>query len=218
MKSEISNLKFKQPRIYPITDESISGISHAVQVERLIAAGAEVIQLREKFADSRTFFESSVKVLEFARDRGVKIIINDRVDIALAAKADGVHLGQNDLPPEKARDILGKQAIIGFSTHSVGQAVQAMRMPIDYIAIGPIFPTDSKEKADAVVGLKGLREVRDIIRDFPLVAIGGINADNLVSVFEAGADSVAMIGAIVSDPENIDVRMRVFTELALRFC
>src|SRR5687768_11240200 len=139
-------MKFSLPKIYPITDVSISKLSHLEQVEKLIEGGAKLIQLRDKNASSKDFYEAAKKVIEFARPKKVKIIINDRVDIALVLKADGVHLGQDDLPPPHARKILGNKAIIGFSTHTLSQAVEAVNLPIDYLAIGPIFPTSSKEK------------------------------------------------------------------------
>ncbi len=201
-------LNFTFPKIYPITDVRISGISHAEQVERLIAGGSTVIQLREKHASPRDFYEVAAEAIKIAKMHDVRIIINDRVDIALALKADGVHLGQDDLPPESARSILGKNAIIGFSTHSIEQARAAMDLPVDYIALGPIFPTKTKEDPDDVVGLDNLREVRDLIGDIPLVAIGGITENDLLSVFAAGADSAAMIGSIVTEPSKIENRMR----------
>ncbi len=207
-------LNFKLPRIYPITNARISGVSHAEQVEKLIAGGAELIQLREKNASPRDFYEAADRAINIARPLGVKIIINDRVDIALALKADGVHLGQDDMPPERARSILGDNAIIGFSTHSIEQARSAMSLPVDYIAFGPIFRTQTKENPDEVVGLKGLRDVRNAIGSLPLVAIGGINESNLQSVFETRADSAAMIGAILFDPAKIEHRMREFTRLS----
>ncbi len=129
------------------------------------------------------------------------MIINDRVDIALALGAPGVHLGQDDLPPEAARKLLGDEAIIGYSTHNVAQAIAAANLPIDYIAIGPIFETGTKKNPDPVVGLDGLRAVRDAIGDRALVAIGGITVENAPSVIEAGANSVAVISALLSgDP------------------
>lgn len=195
------------PRIYPITDVRLSGLSHAEQVERLIAGGASLIQLREKHASPRDFYEAASEAINIARPHGVKIIINDRVDIAFVLKADGVHLGQDDLPPDKARKILGHDAIIGFSTHSVEQAHAASQLPIDYVAFGPVFPTKTKDDPDEIVGLDGLRNARKIVRDIPLIAIGGINDSNLSSVFEAGADSVAMIGAIISDATRIETKM-----------
>lgn len=203
-------MKLQLPHIYPITDARLSGISHAEQVEKLIAGGATLIQLREKDASPSDFFPAASIAIQVARTHGVKIIVNDRVDVALAVAADGVHLGQDDLPPEQARAILGESAIIGFSTHTIEQAVRAIKLPVDYIAIGPAFETNTKLDPDAVIGLEGLREVRNAIGDFPLVAIGGINGANLLSVFAAGADSVAMISAIVSEATEIELRMKYF--------
>lgn len=200
-------MNWKLPKIYAITDTGISGLSHLAQVERLVRGGARLIQLREKYATSRNFYDEAEKVIKFARDRTLKIIINDRVDIALALKADGVHLGQDDLPPEYARSILGPEAIIGFSTHSLAQAQAAIKLQIDYIAIGPIFETSTKENPDAIVGLEGLREVRNLIGSFPAVAIGGITEDNLKAVFDAGADSAALIGGILCNPAKIDSQL-----------
>ena len=201
-------MSYKLPRIYPITDTHISGLTHAEQVERLIAGGARLIQLRDKTATPREFFADADRALEIARRHDVKIIINDRADIALALRADGVHLGQEDLPPAEARRMLGVGAIIGYSTHSIEQVREAVSLPIDYLAIGPIFPTSSKLRADPVIGLDSLREIRLIIGDLPLVAIGGVNRATLESVFDAGADSVAIIGDILSAPTEIEVRMR----------
>lgn len=195
------------PRIYPITDTQISGLSHREQAERLIAGGAKLIQLRDKQANPRDFYDAAKETLKFARRHGVPVIINDRVDIALALGADGVHLGQDDMPPEQTRAILGKGAIIGFSTHSTEQAAAAAGLPIDYIAIGPIFPTRTRADPDVVVGLDGLRAVRAAVGDVPLVAIGGIDSDNVRSVFDAGADSAAMIAGLLSDHDTIESRM-----------
>ena len=198
------------PKIYPITDARISRISHAEQVERLIDGGADFIQLREKYHAPMDFYEAAKAALEIVRRRNVKIIINDRVDIALALEADGVHLGQDDLPPAQARKILGEKAIIGFSTHNLEQVAEAVRMPIDYLAIGPIYATTTKENPDAVVGIEGLKRVREIIGAFPLVAIGGINFENYLEVLEAGADSVAVISSLVAEPNKIAEKMRNF--------
>src|SRR6185295_4846071 len=125
-----------------------------------------------------------------AQQSGVQLIINDRVDIALAVGAAGVHLGQDDLSPEAARKLLGPQAIIGYSTHNLEQAITAIQQPIDYLAIGPIFATTTKIDTAPVLRLEGLRAVRQAIGDFSLVAIGGINATNARDVIDAGADSV----------------------------
>jgi len=205
-------VKLKLPKIYPITNVASSGISHAEQVAKLIAGGASLIQLREKHASPREFYDDAGSAIQLARKNGVQIIINDRVDIALALKADGVHLGQDDMPPVKARDMLGPQAIIGFSTHSVEQALAALVLPIDYVAIGPIFETRTKEDPDDVIGLEGFSTVRKVIGDFPLVAIGGITLETIRDVPNAGADSAAVIGAIISDAGKIESRMLQFIE------
>jgi thiamine-phosphate pyrophosphorylase len=207
-------LNLELPKIYPITDARLTKLSHAAQVEILIDGGATLIQLREKRASPKDFYEDARAALEIARAASVKIIINDRVDIALALKADGVHLGQDDLPPEYARKILGEKAIIGFSTHSVAQAVEALKFPVDYLAIGPIFATQTKENPDEVVGIEGVEKVREAIGNFPLVAIGGVNSENFGKVLRAGADSVAVIGDLLFEPDKIAEKLRNFIELS----
>lgn len=206
-------MPFIVPKIYPITDVRVSGLSHREQVERLIEGGAELIQLREKQLSARDFYEAASEAVDVASQYNVQIIINDRVDIALALKT-GVHLGQNDLPPSQARRILGPDAIIGYSTHSVEQALHGVTLPIDYIAIGPIFSTQTKADTDPVVGLDGLKQVKAAIGERPLVAIGGIDESNLSLVFDAGADSAAVINAVLSSPGEISKKMRRLTSVA----
>jgi thiamine-phosphate pyrophosphorylase len=199
-------LRLNLPKLYPITDARLSGLTHAEQVRRFGAGSATFLQLREKHLSPREFYREAEEALRAARSLGVRLIINDRVDIALALSADGVHLGQDDLPPAAAREILGEQAIIGFSTHNPEQASVAASLPVDYLAIGPIFPTLSKEKPDPVVGLEGLRRVREITGNIPLVAIGGIRPENIEEVFAAGADSVAVINLLLNKPAEIERR------------
>ena len=191
------------PRIYAITDTRISGISHEEQVVRLVDGGIRLIQLRDKHASARSFYESALAAISIARRHDVGIIINDRVDIALAAKADGVHLGQDDLSPEYARKILGASAIIGYSTHSLEQAKAASRLPIDYLAIGPVFSTNTKDNPDPLVALETVAEIKRAGGAVPLVAIGGIGPENIEGVFRAGADSVALVAGLVSDADQI---------------
>lgn len=183
-------------RFYPLTDHYLSQLSHAEQVSYLAKEGARVVQLREKLLPPAEFYLEAAAAMRVARELGVKIIINDRVDIALALAADGVHLGQDDLPPDAARSILGANAIIGFSTHSVEQAALALKMPVDYIAIGPIFATSTKEKRESPLGLLELHRVRQVVEEVPLVAIGGITAENSKAVIESGADAIAVISDI----------------------
>jgi thiamine-phosphate pyrophosphorylase len=191
------------PPIYPITDSKLSPLSIADQVAEMAAAGARLIQIRAKSTATGKFLSDTIEALAAARRFGAKLIVNDRVDIAIAAGADGVHLGQDDLPPKTARELLGKAAIIGFSTHTVAQAVEAMSEPIDYIAIGPVFSTTTKADHDPVIGLDVVRSVRQVIGDFPLVAIGGITPENARSVIDSGANSVAVIGAIHAKDSSI---------------
>ena len=199
------------PRVYPITDTQISGLSHADQVRLLADGGATFVQLREKNLPALNFYREAKAATEIS---GVQIIINDRADVALAVKAVGVHLGQDDLPPEAARTLLGDEAIIGYSTHNIVQAQAAASLPVDYIAIGPIFRTTTKANADPEVGLNGLRAVRKAIGDIPLVAIGGITPENAPAVIEAGADSVAVISGLLSGGRAaISAQFRALTEL-----
>ena len=183
-------------QLYPITDRHLSGLSHVEQVAQLSDCGTTLIQLREKIDPPSQFYADAEIALRVARERGVKIIINDRVDIALALDADGVHLGQEDLPPEAARRILGDKAIIGFSTHNIEQVRLASQMSIDYVAIGPIFATATKPSSNPAVGLEGLENIRRAVGDLPLVAIGGITSENFKMVLQAGADAVSVISDI----------------------
>jgi thiamine-phosphate pyrophosphorylase len=192
--------------LYPLTDRVLSGLSHAEQVSCLSEGGATLIQLREKTFSSLDFFSEAAEALRVARERRVKIIINDRVDIALALKADGVHLGQDDLPPAVARELLGPKVVLGFSTHNLKQSLVAMQLPIDYIAIGPIFSTTTKQRPEPTVGLDDLREIRQAVGTLPVVAIGGITSENGQDVLDAGADAVAIVSDIWTGSESAAAR------------
>ncbi|MFZ0749510.1 MAG: thiamine phosphate synthase, partial [Pyrinomonadaceae bacterium] len=149
-----------------------------------------------------------------AGDNRVTLIINDRVDIAMAISARGVHLGQDDMPAEAARRLVRDDTLIGFSTHTQQQMESAVRLPIDYVAFGPVFTTSTKPDHDPIVGLEQLRAVRNIAAELPLVAIGGITAANVQAVLEAGADSVAVISSVIGAPSMIEQNMRRMLELA----
>ena len=202
------------PRIYPITNVELSGISHTGQVRSLVEAGCRFVQIREKSRSGREIFNAVTESVAIANEAGVHVIVNDRVDVAIAARAHGIHLGQDDLPPQEARRLLGDEAIIGYSTHSVEQAIDAVNLPIDYIAIGPIFATATKDRPDPIVGLENLRKVREAIGEFPLVAIGGINISNLRDVLTAGADSAAVIRGIFTQGKSAGDRFREFEQAA----
>lgn len=200
------------PKIYPITDAEISGLSHTEQVRRLIAGGATLIQLREKQKAAGDWFPDALEAAKLCREAGVLCIVNDRVDIAIGVGADGVHLGQDDMPVADARRLLGQDKIIGLSTHSIGQLEAALREPVDYLAIGPIFDTSTKSDPDPAIGIEMLSKAAKTSGMMPLVAIGGIKADNLASIISAGAASAAIIGALLSDPAKISKRFREYSQ------
>jgi thiamine-phosphate pyrophosphorylase len=191
----------------------LSGLTHAEQARRLIAGGARIVQLRDKHSSTREFYDSALAVVAEAKHHQVPVIINDRVDIALLTGAAGVHLGQTDMDSVAARRILGDAAVIGFSTHTLSQAKAASSLPIDYIAVGPVFPTSTKEEPDDVVGLEELTAIREVAGDLPIVAIGGIGPQNIGSVLSAGADTAAVISVLLSDPANIESRFQQLVEL-----
>jgi thiamine-phosphate pyrophosphorylase len=196
---------FSIPRLYAIVDPARAGGRLPAMVAReLLSAGVRLIQFRDKHASSRQLYETCAELKELFRDSGCRLIVNDRADVARATDADGVHLGQDDLPVEMARRVLAPDRLIGCSTHSVGQVVEADRTTADYIAFGPIFPTASKANPDPVVGLEGLQEARRATGK-PLVAIGGITMRNAHEVLVAGADSVAVLGDLMNAP---DIRER----------
>jgi thiamine-phosphate pyrophosphorylase len=211
------------PPLYPIIDFSCFAakpdpiMAIVCYAEELIAAGATLIQLRDKSLASpanqpgqsnqenptRRFLSGARELRRVTPDKAT-LIINDRVDLCLAADADGVHLGQDDLSPSAARKIFdqvkdGKTRLIGYSTHNLAQVIAADSLPIDYIAIGPVFATGSKANPDPVVGLDGVRQARQATRK-PLVAIGGITRQNCSQVKAAGADAVAVISDLLESP------------------
>jgi thiamine-phosphate pyrophosphorylase len=198
-------MTFSIPRLYAIIDPvRLSTLSPFEVTKILLQAGVRLIQYRDKQASSRQLFETSAQMADRVRAAGGTFIVNDRADVALLARADGVHLGQEDLPVEWARRVLemhdspGRQRprLVGCSTHNLAQVKESDRTSADYIAFGPIFETRSKANAETVVGLDGLKEARKATRK-PLVAIGGITLESAIAVIEAGADSVATIGDLM---------------------
>ena len=185
----------KLPAFYPILDaDRVSAIPAA---EALLDAGARILQFRHKSFFSRSAFQDASRIAELCRSAGALFVVNDRADIAMLLNA-GLHLGQDDLAPADARRILPAGTIIGFSTHNEDQLRAADLEPVDYLAIGPIFATGSKQNPDPVVGLDRLRALRTLTSK-PLVAIGGITRELAPQVFEAGADSVAILGDLLPD-------------------
>ena len=187
--------------LYVITDQVISGGRSHVQVAaQAVLGGADVIQLRDKRMGGKEMLEAALAIRDLTRDAGVTFIVNDRLDIALLSGADGVHLGQDDIPLVAARSICPPGFIIGVSVGSVEEAVRAEQAGADYLGPGPIFPTGSKDDAAPACGLEVLKAMRSYV-SIPLVAIGGINRDNLEAVIANGADGVAVISAVVAPPD-----------------
>jgi len=191
-------MTFRLPPIYPITDKRLSGkTTHLAIVRELIRAGATVVQIRDQETPLHQLLVDLRRCVAYAARFSVRILVNNRCDLVLLSDAAGVHLGQMDLPPAAARDLLGRRAIIGFSTHSPAQLRHAIRLPVDYLGFGPIFPTTTKTDSSPAVGLGALRQVcRQSPR--PVVAIGGIGLEQIARVRDAGASSVALISAIMS--------------------
>ncbi len=196
------------PAFYPILDTETAA-RHRLGVvplaERILEAGAQILQFRHKGLFSRDVFAELERVAALCREARALLVVNDRADIARLAGA-ALHLGQDDLTPSEARRVVGSHTIVGFSTHTESQFRAAQNEPADYLALGPIFGTASKPDPDPVVGLEELRRLR-ALTERPLVAIGGITRSNGLAVLAAGADSVAVIGDLF--PQDGDVRSRV---------
>src|SRR4051812_4071452 len=188
------------PRLYPIVDAANFATSAQLFEfsEALISGGASWIQYRNKKGSAREIL-SEARQLRTLLGASAKLIMNDRADLCLSAGFDGVHVGQDDLSPEAARIVVKDGKFIGVSTHNLQQAAEADSTSADYVAIGPIFETRSKQRPDPAVGLEGLKKIRGVTRK-PLVAIGGITLANCRSVIDAGADSVAVISALIASP------------------
>ncbi|HLM81169.1 MAG TPA: thiamine phosphate synthase [Terriglobales bacterium] len=190
------------PRLYPILDAGCFPDAAAMfaAAEELAAAGCTLLQYRNKSGSARQML-AEARELRARLGAGVKLIMNDRADLCLAAGFDGLHVGQDDLLPESARRIIGPALCLGVSTHNPEQLAEADKTSADYLAIGPVFATTSKANPDPVVGLEGVRRARELTRK-PLVAIGGITRANASSVIEAGADAVAVISDLLPDPHK----------------
>ena len=190
------------PRLYPIVDSSCraSTLELLAFAEELASAGCTLLQYRNKSGNARIMLEQAGEMKKHFGS-SLRLIMNDRADLCLAADFAGVHVGQDDLCPESARKIVGPDRWLGVSTHNPEQLRQADATSADYVAIGPVFATSSKDKPDPVVGLEGVRRARELTRK-PLVAIGGITRANAPSVIAAGADSVAVISDLLREPRK----------------
>ena len=205
--------------LYALLDPAASGGRPLAELARLVAGHATLVQLRDKHGSTRAMVEEARRLRALLEP--VPFVVNDRVDVALAAEADGVHLGQDDMTAAEARLLLGKTAIIGLSVKTVAQAREAPLDLIDYVAIGGVYATTSKDNTAAPIGIAGLREVVGAVRmrepDFPICAIAGIDASNAAEVIAAGADGVAVISALsrAPDPRQAARELRAIVDDAL---
>lgn len=204
----------KDWHVYVVTDARLSrGRSHEEVVAAALAGGADVVQLRDKDADGRDLFATARAIRELTRRAGRAFVVNDRVDVALAVGADGVHVGQHDLPARETRRLIGPDMILGVSALDLAQARRAIDDGADYLGVGPVFDARAtKPDADPPVGTQGVTTIRAAV-DVPMVAIGGIDHGNAAAVIAAGADGVAVISCVVAADDVAaavrDLRARV---------
>jgi len=201
------------PRLYVILDAALLKTPAKECAKSLVDAGVRLIQYRNKRATGRELFETSRELAEYLKPLDVQFIVNDRADVAALVDARGVHVGQEDLGVEQAREVMGGKWV-GVSTHNAGQLRGALETSADYIAVGPVFETGSKENADPVVGVGFVRETR-AMTDRPIVGIGGITLERAAEVVDAGADSVAIISDILR-AGNVGKRAREYVDLLER--
>jgi thiamine-phosphate pyrophosphorylase len=196
---------------YFITDSKLSRAGNESDVRQAVACGVKVVQYRKKNAETRLMYEEALRLREICRDSDTIFLINDRVDIALATQADGVHLGQSDMPCLAARKLLGREKIIGVTVHNLAEALQAESIGADYLGVSPIFQTATKPDAGKPAGIRLIEEIRHKV-DIPLIAIGGINHCNASDVVRAGADGLCAISCVVAK-ENVRDEIIRFQEI-----
>jgi thiamine-phosphate pyrophosphorylase len=199
--------------LYFITDSRLTRRTVLEDVASAVSAGVKIIQYREKDLDTRDMIDEAKKIGKACREGNALFIIDNRVDIALAVDADGVHLGNEDMPYQDARRLLGDKKIIGITVHDVGEAIDAERIGADYIGISPIFETTTKQDAGTPSGINLIKYIKKAVK-IPFVAIGGINQDNIKSVLKAGARSIAAISAIVTR-DDVEKECKNFREVII---
>ena len=205
-------MKLVFPPLYAIIDPTLLTFSELALAESLAGSGVELIQYRDKAATSHRYFEVSRQLASVLGPKGVRLVVNDRADVALLAGAGGVHVGQEDLAVQDARTVCGPGLWVGVSTHNLEQLAVADRTSADYVAFGPIFQTSTKKNPDPVVGTELLRKARALTKK-PLVAIGGITLERAAEVYRAGADSLAVIRDLICAPDPA-VRARQYLDVA----
>jgi thiamine-phosphate pyrophosphorylase len=202
-------MRQKIGKLHVLTDTLLqSRFSHVELAEMAIAGGADAIQFRQKQGSTRELIEIAVQMKRTCADKGVAFIVNDRIDVAIAAQADGVHLGQDDFPIPLARNLLGKKWIIGGSAATLEEARKCLADGADYVGFGPVFPTGSKDDAGPVSGVETLKMIAETI-PLPIIAIGGIGSENTPAIMQAGAHGIAVISAVCcqNDPRQATNRL-----------
>ncbi|MGA8967649.1 MAG: thiamine phosphate synthase [Pseudolabrys sp.] len=209
-------------RLYALVDPAVAGGRTLADLAGRISSSATLVQLRDKHGSTRAMVEEARALQAVLEPKGIPLLINDRVDVALAAEADGVHIGQDDMAPADARLLLGRRAIIGLSVKTVDQARAAPLDLLDYVAIGGVYGTTSKDNTATPIGVAGLRAIVQAVRarepDYPICAIAGINATNAADVIGAGVDGVAVISALslATDPGKAAQDLRAIVDNALK--
>ncbi|MGC2643686.1 MAG: thiamine phosphate synthase [Pseudolabrys sp.] len=209
-------------RLYALVDPAVTGGRTLADLAGRISSSATLVQLRDKHGSTRAMVEEARALQAVLEPKGIPLLINDRVDVALAAEADGVHIGQDDMAPADARLLLGRRAILGLSVKTVDQARAAPLDLLDYVAIGGVYGTTSKDNTATPIGVAGLRAIVQAVRarepDYPICAIAGITAANAADVIAAGADGVAVISALslAADPGKAAQDLRAIVDTALK--
>jgi thiamine-phosphate pyrophosphorylase len=209
-------------RLYALLDTAVAGGHTLTDLARCVAGHATMVQLRDKHSDTRVLVEQARALAVVLEPLHIPLLINDRVDVALAAQADGVHIGQDDMAPQDARLLLGRTAIVGLSLKTVAEARAAPLDLLDYVAVGGVYATASKDNKAAPIGVAGLRDIVSAVHErrpgYPICAIAGIDRDNAADVIAAGADGVAVISALslAADPGKAAQDLRAVVDTALK--
>lgn len=204
----MASKKLKDFGLYFITDSKLTRKNVIEDAKAALKAGVKVVQYREKEKQTRQMLDEAAKIMKICKKNNALFLVNDRIDVALAVDADGVHLGQEDMLYSHARKLLGNKKIIGLSAHSIKDALQNQALGADYTSIGPIYYTTTKKDAKEPIGLEPIRKLKNNLK-IPFVAIGGINEANIDDVLKAGARNVAIISGIVAK-DNVEGRIKFF--------
>lgn len=204
-------------RLYLVTDDQQDLSTLKDVVKAAVAGGVTMVQVREKGSDIQAFITRAAAVKEILQGTGVPLIINDRVDVALAVDAEGVHLGQSDMPAQIARQLIGPDKLLGLSIENEQQLIEANQLPIDYIGLSAIFATPTKTNLKKQWGIEGLQKALTVSQ-FPVVAIGGINPSNLTKIIETGADGVALVSAICHAPDPKQASAELLKQIQQATC